>query len=267
MHTSSAGSANSIGATTAAATTAAATATAMTTTTMAATTAAGAAEAVGFGAARTLTSTATTLEVGLAHGAEGWVKVRAATGGDGIAASLSASSHAGESLLRAQLPALNAFLASEQIHAHAAVIASAAAGAAGSYTSASATHADSATMGQGERQFGAGTQGHGQGYEPDHRQDSRPDSRQGDGQSRTEAASTPRSSEVSEVSEIGEVSEVGEIGATPEIGAIPATAETSAGAAAALQKQEPSHTRVDSSASQLLFSPATANGGWLNVLA
>jgi hypothetical protein len=218
---------------------------------------AGAAEAAGFGGARTLASTATTLEVGLAHGAEGWVKVRAAVGDDGIAASLSASSHAGEGLLRAQLPALNAFLASEQIHAHAAVIASAAAGAAASYTSASAnstTHADSATMGQGERQLGAGTQGHGQGCEQDHR----PNSRQDDGQSRTEAAATPRSSEVSGV---------GEIGATPEIAAIAATAEASAGAAATLQKQELPHTRVDSSASQLLFSPSTANGGWLNVLA
>jgi hypothetical protein len=192
------------------------------------------------------------------------VKVRAAAGDDGIAATLSASSHAGESLLRAQLPALHAFLASEQIHAHAAVIA----GAAGSSASVGAnrtTLADSATTGQGERQPGAGTQGHGQGYgqdhRPDSRQDSRPNNRQDngadDGLGRG-VAQTPRSSEVSEL---------GEIGVTTETGAIAGTTEAAATAAATLQKQEPSHTRVDSSASQLLFSPATANGGWLNVLA
>jgi hypothetical protein len=183
---------------------------------------------------RTLTATATTLEVGLTHSAGGWVKVRAEVGGDGIAASLSASSHAGESLLRAQLPALNAFLASEQIHAHAAVLASAVTGASGTTGSAGtgstgAAASEDATRsshaGNAAMEFGTGTQHPGQN----------------DGDAREQRSFT---------------------------GPVEGADGTAATAAATLQNQELSHTRLDASVPQLLLSPAsTITGGWLNVLA
>ncbi|HEX4652238.1 MAG TPA: hypothetical protein VH250_12125 [Granulicella sp.] len=69
----------------------------------------------------TLLATPTTLEVGVSRGAEGWLKIRAEVGSDGISASLSTVSHAGQSTLREQLPAINAFLQGEQIHASATV--------------------------------------------------------------------------------------------------------------------------------------------------
>jgi hypothetical protein len=70
----------------------------------------------------TLVATPTTLEVGVPRGAEGWLKIRAEVGSDGISASLSTISHAGQSSLREQLPAINAFLQGEQIHASATVV-------------------------------------------------------------------------------------------------------------------------------------------------
>ena len=70
----------------------------------------------------TLVATPTTLEVGVPRGAEGWLKIRAEVGSDGISASLSTASHAGQSMLRDQLPAINAFLQGEQIHASATVL-------------------------------------------------------------------------------------------------------------------------------------------------
>jgi hypothetical protein len=70
----------------------------------------------------TLVATPTTLEVGVPRGAEGWLKIRAEVGSDGISASLSTVSHAGQSMLRDQLPAINAFLQGEHIHASATVL-------------------------------------------------------------------------------------------------------------------------------------------------
>jgi hypothetical protein len=70
----------------------------------------------------TLVATPTTLEVGVPRGAEGWLKIRAEVGSDGISASLSTASHAGQSALRDQLPAINAFLQGEQIHASATLL-------------------------------------------------------------------------------------------------------------------------------------------------
>jgi len=70
----------------------------------------------------TLVATPTTLEVGVPRGADGWLKIRAEVGSDGISASLSTASHAGQSALRDQLPAINAFLQGEQIHASATLL-------------------------------------------------------------------------------------------------------------------------------------------------
>jgi hypothetical protein len=70
----------------------------------------------------TLVATPTVLEVGVPRGAEGWLKIRAEVGSDGISASLSSASHAGQSILREQLPAINAFLQGEQIHASATLL-------------------------------------------------------------------------------------------------------------------------------------------------
>jgi hypothetical protein len=70
----------------------------------------------------TLRASPNMLEVGVPRGAEGgWLKIRAEVGGDGISASLSTSSHAAQTMLREQLPAINAFLQGEQIHARATV--------------------------------------------------------------------------------------------------------------------------------------------------
>jgi hypothetical protein len=70
----------------------------------------------------TLVATPTTLEVGVPRGTEGWLKIRAEVGSDGISASLSMASHAGQSALRDQLPAINAFLQGEKIHANATLL-------------------------------------------------------------------------------------------------------------------------------------------------
>jgi hypothetical protein len=50
------------------------------------------------------------------------LKIRAEVGSDGISASLSTASHAGQSALRDQLPAINAFLQGERIHASATLL-------------------------------------------------------------------------------------------------------------------------------------------------
>jgi len=62
-------------------------------------------------------ATPTSLEVGIPGGTQGWLKIRAEVGTDGIHASLSSSSAAGQSMLREQLPAINAYLQSEHINA------------------------------------------------------------------------------------------------------------------------------------------------------
>ncbi len=65
---------------------------------------------------RTLLSTPTTLEVGVQSGTQGWLRIRAEVGDQGaVNASLAAGTSGGSSLLHSQLPALNAFLHSEQM--------------------------------------------------------------------------------------------------------------------------------------------------------
>jgi hypothetical protein len=65
---------------------------------------------------RTLLATPTTLEVGVPSGTQGWLRIRAEVGAPGeVNASLSAASSGGRDLLHSQMPALNAFLHSEQL--------------------------------------------------------------------------------------------------------------------------------------------------------
>jgi hypothetical protein len=71
---------------------------------------------------RTLLATPTTLEVGVPGGTQGWLRIRAEVGGPGeVNASLTAASSGAREALHSQLPALNAFLHSEQIAATATV--------------------------------------------------------------------------------------------------------------------------------------------------
>ncbi len=71
---------------------------------------------------QTLVATPTSLEVGLHSGSQGWLKIRAEIGGGGeVSASLASSSPGGEQILKGQLPALNAYLHSEQMSVTASV--------------------------------------------------------------------------------------------------------------------------------------------------
>ena len=65
---------------------------------------------------RTISATPTSLEVGVRNGSEGWLRIRAEVGGEGeVKASLTAASEGGQVMLARQLPALNAYLHSEQM--------------------------------------------------------------------------------------------------------------------------------------------------------
>jgi hypothetical protein len=65
---------------------------------------------------RTLVATPTVLEVGVPNGTQGWVKIRAEVSSEGqVNASLAAGSSASQEMLHRQLPALNAYLHSEQM--------------------------------------------------------------------------------------------------------------------------------------------------------
>jgi hypothetical protein len=65
---------------------------------------------------QTISATPTSLEVGVRSGTEGWLRIRAEVGGEGeVKASLSAASDGGQAMLERQLPALNAYLHSEQM--------------------------------------------------------------------------------------------------------------------------------------------------------
>ena len=64
---------------------------------------------------RTLTATPTTLEVGVANGTHGWLKVRAELTDGTVNASLSAASSAGQEMLHRELPSLTAYLQSERV--------------------------------------------------------------------------------------------------------------------------------------------------------
>ena len=72
---------------------------------------------------RTLVSTPKVLEVGIASGTQGWVKVRAELGSDGVVnASLSTASQAGQEMLHRELPSLTAYLQQERVTVNAVVV-------------------------------------------------------------------------------------------------------------------------------------------------
>ena len=79
---------------------------------------------------RTLLATPTALEVGLASGTQGWLKIRAEmTDGGVVTASLSSATSAGQEMLHRELPALTAYLQEERVAVNTVVVpANAAAG-------------------------------------------------------------------------------------------------------------------------------------------
>ncbi len=65
---------------------------------------------------RTLEATSTSLEVGVANGTQGWLKIRAEMTDNGVVnASVSATTLAGQEMLHRELPSLTAYLHQEQI--------------------------------------------------------------------------------------------------------------------------------------------------------
>ncbi|MCU1225804.1 MAG: hypothetical protein JWQ42_3897 [Edaphobacter sp.] len=65
---------------------------------------------------RTLAASPTTLEVGIANGTHGWLKIRAEmTGGGTVNASLSAATSAGQEMLHRELPSLTAYLQEQRV--------------------------------------------------------------------------------------------------------------------------------------------------------
>jgi hypothetical protein len=70
----------------------------------------------GGGVHGTLTATPTSLEVGVANGTQGWLKIRAEmTGGGLVNASLSSATPAGQEMLHRELPGLTAYLHQERV--------------------------------------------------------------------------------------------------------------------------------------------------------
>ena len=64
---------------------------------------------------RTLEATPTSLEVGVANGTQGWLKIRAELADGVVNASVSATTSAGQEMLHRELPSLTAYLQQEQI--------------------------------------------------------------------------------------------------------------------------------------------------------
>jgi hypothetical protein len=72
---------------------------------------------------RTLLATPTALEVGLANGTQGWLKIRAEmTDGGVVNASLSSATSAGQEMLHRELPALTAYLQEERVAVNTVVV-------------------------------------------------------------------------------------------------------------------------------------------------
>lgn len=85
---------------------------------------------------RTLAVTPTSIEVGVADGTHGWLKIRAEIAdGGAVTTSLSTSSSAGQEMLHRELPSLTAFLQSEHVAVNAVVVQPTLAGSAGSMNS------------------------------------------------------------------------------------------------------------------------------------
>jgi hypothetical protein len=72
---------------------------------------------------KTLVATPTTLEVGIASGTHGWLKIRAEmTGGGVVNASLSTGTSTGQEMLHKELPSLTAYLQSERVAINTVVV-------------------------------------------------------------------------------------------------------------------------------------------------
>jgi hypothetical protein len=93
----------------------------------------GAAAAEMGGMHRIVTATPTTLEIGVANGTQGWLKIRAEMSDSGqVNASLSSATSAGQEMLHRELPALTAYLHQERVPVNAVVVHSNAATGTGS---------------------------------------------------------------------------------------------------------------------------------------
>src|SRR6266851_1278304 len=109
---------------------------------------------------RTLMATPTTLEVGIANGTHGWLKVRAEmTGGGQVNASLSAASSGGQEMLHRELSSLTAYLQEERVGVNAVVL-HASTGDSGSQQFSGAMDGNG---GRGQMQQSAGQGGDGNG--------------------------------------------------------------------------------------------------------
>jgi hypothetical protein len=72
---------------------------------------------------RVLTATPTALEVGVANGTQGWLKIRAEmTEGGQVNASLSSATSSGQEMLHRELPALTAYLHEERVSVNAVAV-------------------------------------------------------------------------------------------------------------------------------------------------
>jgi hypothetical protein len=71
---------------------------------------------------QTLMATPTSLEVGIANGTHGWLKIRAEMTVGGVNASLSPATSSGQEMLHRELPSLTAYLQSERVLVNALVV-------------------------------------------------------------------------------------------------------------------------------------------------
>jgi hypothetical protein len=105
---------------------------------------------------RTLLATPTTLEVGLANGSQGWLKIRAEmTDGGVVNASLSSATSAGQEMLHRELPALTAYLQEERVAVNTVVVPASPAAGADSRFAGGMNGEGSGQTQQGSRQGGA----------------------------------------------------------------------------------------------------------------
>jgi hypothetical protein len=110
---------------------------------------------------RTLTATPTTLEVGVANGTHGWLKVRAELTSSGVVnASLSSASSTGQEMLHRELPSLTAYLQEERVGVSSVVLhASTAESATGQFAGVMEGDAGRGQMQQSGGQSGDSRQG------------------------------------------------------------------------------------------------------------
>jgi hypothetical protein len=71
---------------------------------------------------QTLMATPTSLEVGVANGTHGWLKIRAEMTVGGVNASLSPATSSGQEMLHRELPSLAAYLQSERVAVNTVVL-------------------------------------------------------------------------------------------------------------------------------------------------